>query len=343
MNSSPNSVFPIVPKTWKILLALALVYGSWGTTYIAIHEGVKTMPPALFGGTRITLAGLLLLVYLLARKQFVLLPWHDVLWAWLVGVLLFVFGNGLISVAQKTVPPGLASILVATTPLWMALLEVVCPWGDRLTWRGWLGLLAGPVGVGLLRAARPPSQEADATILGPLLILVSAAGWALGSFVTRYRRAGHSPFVVAAYQMILGGLTLTLVGLVAGEGSQLTAESFTPNAVAAFFYLLVVGSLIGFVAYAWLLGNVSTTLAGTYAYINPVVAVFAAVWWVKEPIGLPVVGGMTVILLGVVLVRQGGSVKKSRVLFDDTGKPMPETPRADIAGLVPRTELAGRD
>ncbi len=343
MNPAANSADRDQPKAWKILLALSLVYTAWGTTYLAIHEGVKTLPPGLFGGVRLTLAGLILLGYLVARKQFVPLPTRDLLWTLLVGVLLFVFGNGLISLAEKTVPSGMASVLVATTPLWMALLEVACPWGERLTWRGWLGLVAGLLGVGLLWLDRPHEGEGAGSPLGYLLVLGSAAAWAVGSFVSRYRRSSASPFVLATYQMILGGLSLTAVGLVAGEAGQLTVDSFTPNGVFAFFYLLVVGSLVGFVAYAWLLGHVSTTLAGTYAYVNPVVALFAAVLLDKEVIGWPVVAGMTVILLGVALVRQGGVDKKRGVLLvegDVTSNQMSHEP---LRVRTPETELAGRD
>jgi drug/metabolite transporter (DMT)-like permease len=336
-----NAPSPAAPKTWKILVALALIYTSWGTTYLAIHEGVKTMPPGLFGGVRLTLAGLVLLAYLVGRKQFVVLPLRELAWTLVVGVLMFVFGNGLISLAEKTVPSGLASVLVATTPLWMALLEVAFPWGERLTWRGWSGLLAGLVGVGLLWLDRP-QEEGAGSLLGYALVLGSAAAWAVGSFVSRYRRSSASPFVLATYQMILGGVSLTVVGLVAGEAGQLTPESFTPNAVFAFFYLLVVGSLVGFVAYTWLLGHVSTTLAGTYAYVNPVVALLAGALLDKEVIGWPVVGGMTVILLGVALVRQGGVVQKNRVVFAEEAAtpdershdPLPVRPTA--AGLAKR-------
>ncbi len=295
------------PQTWQVLLALSLVYASWGTTYLAIHEGVKTLPPGLFGGVRVTCAGLVLLAYLLARRQFVLLPARDLFGTLVVGVLMFVFGNGLVSLAEKTVPSGMASVLVATTPLWMALLEMTSPHGERLTWRSWLGLLAGLIGVALLCADRQEGNEGG-TPLGYALVLGSASAWALGSFVSRRYRTGASPFVLATYQMILGGLSLTMVGLAMGEANQLQPESFTVNAVGAFFYLLVVGSLVGFVAFTWLLGHVSATLAGTYAYVNPVVALVAAVLLDHEAIGWPVVAGMGVILLGVALVRQGGLV-----------------------------------
>ena len=144
MNSTPTSRH-VAP--WKITAALALVYLSWGTTYFAIKVGVKTLPPFLFGGTRIGLAGVVLLLVLLLCRQSIRICGRDLLWSWFLSLLFFVGGNGLIHVAEKTVDSGLASVLVATTPLWLALLEIVWPWGERLTLRGWVGVLAGLVGV----------------------------------------------------------------------------------------------------------------------------------------------------------------------------------------------------
>ncbi len=313
-----NSLALRPPQTWKILLALGLVYTSWGTTYLAISEGVKTLPPCLFGGVRLTLAGCVLLAYLVARKQFVLLRGWELAGAAVVGILLFVFGNGLLTIAEMSVPSGIASVLVATTPLWIALLETAWPWGERLTLRGWLGLLAGTLGVVLLCWNKPAGENA-ASPFDYALALASASAWALGSVVARYRRGDSSPFVLATHQLIIGGLCLTAVGLAAGEVGQLGPQSFTPGGVFAFFYLLVFGSLVGFLAYAWLLANVSTTLAGTYAYVNPVVALIAGAILAREPIGWAVVCGMGVILLGVALVRQGAVVKTTLPALSRSG------------------------
>jgi drug/metabolite transporter (DMT)-like permease len=156
----------------------------------------------------------------------------------------------------------------------------------------------------LLPQLQKPSLLVENT--GPLLVLGSALAWAFGSFFLRYRRPRGSHLVVAGYQMLLGGMGLSLVGLTLGELQLLTPERFKLPAILAYFYLLVAGSLVGFVAYNWLLGHVSSTLAGTYAYVNPVVAIWAGWLLGGEQITSEMIGGMAVILAGVFLVRSGG-------------------------------------
>ena len=306
MNHSDNAALPRLPARWSVVLAFILVYLSWGTTYLAIKKGVEVFPPALFGGSRIVLAGFMLVLYLAVRQQSMRMPWRDFLWTALVGVLLFVGGNGLITVGEKFVASGVASVLVATTPLWMALLEMLWPWGERLSARGWLGLFVGLAGVLLLLAPRlqqPANLLEDA---GPLLVLGSSFSWSVGSFILRYRRLRGTHLSVAAYQMLVGGVALLLIGLFLGEEQDLEPRRFTPQGVYAFFHLLVFGSLIGFVAYNWLLRHVSAALAGTYAYVNPLVAILVGRLLDREPITGWILGGMVVILAGVALVRSGG-------------------------------------
>jgi drug/metabolite transporter (DMT)-like permease len=285
-----------------VLLALGWVYLSWGTTYLAIREGVKTLPPGLFGGLRIALAGAVLLAWLALRGQGATLPWRELGAEWLVGALLFVGGNGLVTVGMKTVPSGVGSVLVATTPLWMVLLEASSPRGERLAARGWLGLLLGLGGVALLWAGRAYDGVAVAGV-GPLLLLGSALAWSVGSFIHRHRRSPAPLLRSAAWQMLLGGGTLALIGLAAGEAGALSAEQLTARAVFAFFYLLTVSSLAAFVAYLWLLRHVSAALAGTYAYVNPAVAVLLGWLLADEALTPALVGGLAVILAGVALVR----------------------------------------
>jgi drug/metabolite transporter (DMT)-like permease len=301
--SEPHGRRPARPA---LALAFTLVYLSWGTTYFAIKEGVKTLPPGLFGGLRIGAAGLVLLAGLAARRTSLRMPWRDFLRTWLIAVFLFVGGNGLITFAEKTVPSGVAAVLVATTPLWMALLESCHPRGERLAARGWLGVLAGLVGVGVLWADKLGRPVDLITEVGPLLVLGSAFAWSVGSFWQRLKPARADHLVTAAYQMFLGG-GLALLGLALGEAREVGPEALTVQAVGAFFYLLVVGSLIGFVAYTWLLRHVSAALAGTYAYVNPVVALLVGRLLGGEPITLSVAGGMLVILAGVALIRTGAT------------------------------------
>jgi drug/metabolite transporter (DMT)-like permease len=302
-DDSPNPIPH--PPAWLVVVAFLAVYLSWGTTYFATKLGVQTMPPALFGGTRITLAGIVLLIALVLRGTRLRISRHDLMVTFFTSLVLFIGGNYFVTRAQKTVDSGVASVLVASTPLWMALLELLWPWGDRLTSRGWLGLIAGMGGVLLLLGPQLHDPADFVRNAAPLFVLVSAFSWALGSCLMRYYRPNAPHLLVAAYQMIMGGVCLGLFGLSMGEGARLTRADFTTTAILSFCYLLIVGSLIGFVAYTWLLGHVSVALAGTYAYINPLVAIVIGWLLGGEDVTAWTIVGMTVILLGVALVRSG--------------------------------------
>ncbi len=307
-----------VPPPWAVALALALVYLPWGTTFLAIKVGVKEFPPALFGGTRICLAGLLLLGYLAARGQSIRISGRELLWLALVALFMFVGGNWLIGLAEKTEESGESAILAASMPLWLALLELVVPRGERLTWRGWLGLVLGLVGVGVMMRPEHGVFELVAE-RGRLLVVASAFCWAVGSCVLRHRpRGGASRLAAGAYQMVLGGLAMSLLGLSVGEAAEVTADKFTGPAVAAYFYLLAVGSLVGYLAYLWLLDHVSAALAGSYAYVSPVVALLVGWALGRETVTGPMLLGMAIILASVFLVR--GGVRRPRPASADGGR-----------------------
>jgi drug/metabolite transporter (DMT)-like permease len=334
------------PSKWSLAIGFTLVYLSWGTTYLAIKKGVEAFPPALFGGVRVALAGLLLLTYLAMRRRPLGMSAHDFLWTSLVAVLMFVGGNGLITYAEQSVASGVTSVLAATAPLWMVLLELLWPRGDRLRLRGWLGLVAGLCGVVLLMEPKLQDPAAFWQDTGPFLVLASAFAWALGSFVLRHRRLKVGHLTAAGYQMAVGGSVLAIIGLGLGEGRQVALERFTPLAVYSFFHLLVVSSLIGFVAYTWLLRHVSVALAGTHAYVNPVVALLAGWLLNAEEITVWIVAGMIAILAGVALMR--GGTAPSPAERDKANVLAPEVNVPNAAPLaVPRPAAArpshGRD
>jgi drug/metabolite transporter (DMT)-like permease len=293
------------PSKWALALAFGLVYVCWGTTYLAMKKGVREehLPPALFGGVRVTIAGLILLSFQLIRGERVRLAAGDRLPVALSALLLFVGGNGLINKAGQTLDSGLCAVLAATTPLWIGLFEMFWPAGERLSRRGWLGLVIGLMGVLVLCVPlldRSTRLELD---IGYLIVLGSATCWALGSLVSRHCPVSCPHLTGAAYQMILGGGSLALVGVLCGEIQRLP-DQITPRAVEAFLWLLVVGSLLGFVAFNWLLAHVSASHVGTYAYVNPAIAVVLGILD-GEPLTAWLVGGIVIILIGVALVRTG--------------------------------------
>jgi drug/metabolite transporter (DMT)-like permease len=311
MTTAVDGVSNPHPPRWAIILAFALVYITWGTTYLAIEIGVETLPPAVFGGARIGLAGLVMLGYLLARGRSLAVPRGEWIWIALPGLLFVVGGNWLLTIGEKSVPSGFTSVLVATSPLWMALFERAWPYGERLTLLGWLGIVVGLVGVLVLLGPQLGDPAAAALDVGSVFILLSSVAWSLGALVSRYRQVPCDHTVVTALQMVVGGGALFTIGAFSGELSLLHAQSFTPRAVTAFFYLLFVGSIVGFTAFNWLLRHVSVALVGTYAYVNPVVAIIVGWLLNDEPITWILVAGMSIILGGVALVR-GGRVSAAK-------------------------------
>jgi drug/metabolite transporter (DMT)-like permease len=327
-----------------VLLAFTLLCLCWGTTFLAIREGVQYVPPALFSGARVSLGGLVLLLFLAWRGERLLLPRRELLATALFSLLLFVGGNGLMTMGlgEKNMESGAAAVLGTITPLWMAILEAFWPRGDRLKWWGWLGVLGGLGGVLLLLPPQRPAEWLQEP--GPLMVLTSAFFWALGSVFVRYQRRTGPHLTTAAYQMLIGGTALALTGLFLGEAGRLTPASFSGAAVGSFVYLLIFGSLVGFLAYSWLLNNVSAALAGTYAYVTPAIAILVGWLLGGERVTLPLVGAMVVILGSVALVRAGG-VPRGRVVpppgpANERGTPAPglRPRRAD----VPRSGPCGR-
>jgi drug/metabolite transporter (DMT)-like permease len=303
--SAPADEIPHLepPPAWAIAVAFGIVFLSWGTTYKATSIAMmnEVMPPALFGGVRLVIAGAILLLYQLGRGQALRLRANEFAGLLLVGWFLFLGANFLINFGQKKIDSGVSAILIATTPLWIGLFGMLWPRGERLSLHGWLGLVIGFVGIVLTLA---PRLRADIEFFGDfhaLLILGSAASWALGSLVSRHLALKIPHLTSAGYQMLLGGGSQVLLGTALGEWQQIPA--LTGRAVGCFCYVLVFGSLMGFVAFNWLLGHVPTAKVGTYAYVNPVIAVFIG-WCFGEEMHGWIFAGIAVILVGVYLVRR---------------------------------------
>ena len=297
---------PRSPAAWQIAVAFGLLYVIWGTTYLGIQIGVldQRLPPLLFGGTRIGAAGLILLAFQCVRGQSLKFSAKDAVGLTVGAVLLFIGGNGLISIALQTVQSGESAVLAATATLWIAVFSAMFAGGDRLRPLGWLGVFVGLAGVVVLQLPKLQEQGVDfASEIGPWLNLASAASWGVGTVLLRQSPIRIPRLSSAGWQMTLGGLGLLAIGILRGETPP---ETITPGVVGVFLYLLVFGSLIAFVAFHWLLEHVSAPKVGTYAYVNPLVAVLLGTLFHREPFSAALVAGMLMILAGVFLVRGDG-------------------------------------
>lgn len=291
-----------------VWVALAIVYVVWGSTYFAIALVVQTMPPLLTAGVRFLLAGLILAAFIAVRDAGGLrVTRRQLAGASLVGILLLAGGNGLVSLGERTVPSGLAALIVASVPLWIVLLRLVA--GDRVGRDIVVGVTVGIIGVAVLVVPNGFSGQTDP---GGLLMLVGATFmWASGTFISPRLRMPRSAWGSTAYQMIAAGLALLIVGPLLGETRALDPSRFSTVSLVGFAYLVVFGSLVAFSAYTWLLQNTSVSLVSTYAYVNPVVAVVLGTLFLSEPITPTMIAGAALILAAVAFILSRVSSARS--------------------------------
>jgi drug/metabolite transporter (DMT)-like permease len=281
----------------RVWAALLIVYVLWGSTYLGILVAVRTFPPFLMGAARFLTAGALLYAWSIRRGDRHGDRPRAKHWAAaaLAGGLLLVSANGLLCWAEQRVDSGVSSLVIATVPLWMALFDRV-GYGQRLSRSAVAGLVVGLAGAVLLAGPTGPGRiEA----VGGLVLVVSAISWAAGSIYSRRAPLPRRPLVGASMEMLTGGAMLAVLGLAVGEGSRV---QFSASSLLALAYLIVFGSLIGFSAYIWLLRAAPTSLVSTYAYVNPVVAVFLGWALESEPIGARTLVAGAMILLAVALI-----------------------------------------
>jgi drug/metabolite transporter (DMT)-like permease len=309
--------------TVAIWLALATLYVVWGSTYLAIEVAVDTLPPFLMSSARFLLAGIVLYVW--ARRRGATAPTpRQWLTAAAVGFALLVAGNGGIAWAEQRVGSGVAALLVATTPLWFALLDRAC-FGNRLSPRALVGVLVGLAGVGLLVGGGPID------VVGSGVVLLGSLAWAAGSIGARHPSLPAQPSLAAGMQMLTGAVLLAIVGVSTGEVGQLRIESVSGSSALSFAYLAVVGSLIAYTAYAWLLRSPApAVLVGTYAYVNPVVAVALGAVFLHEP-----VSARTVLAAGAILVAVVLSIDRRRATGSLVAG-IPEQAPTRVGRSVPR-------
>ncbi|MFD6886862.1 EamA family transporter [Streptomyces sp. NPDC059957] len=285
--------------TTRVWIALALVYVVWGSTYLGIRIVVETMPPFLSAGARFITAGLLLagIVAWKSGPAALRATRGEVRSAVVVGLLLVLGGNGLVVLAETSIPSGLAALLVAAVPMWLVLLRAGS--GDRPSPRTLAGVLLGLGGLAVLTS---PGLGGEIALGGVLLVLAGSVCWSLGSFSAAKLTLPANPFTGSAYQMLAGGAGGILVGLCRGEHHGLDLTSYSTASWLALGYLVLFGSLVGFTAYVWLLRAAPLSLVATYAYVNPVVAVALGWLILDEALTWPILLGGAIVVAAVCVI-----------------------------------------
>ncbi len=295
MHSEPR------PARWKILLAFAIIYFIWGSTYLAIRIGVEQMPPFLLAGMRFVLAGAILFAWMLAKRAPVptLRQWSS---ATLLAVLIFVLDYGLLFWAEQRVPSGVAAVMLATIPVFMSLSEILFLGTQKLTARLSIAFLAGIAGVLVLVSHSLGLGEQPIATSGAVALLVGSLSWSIASALSRKLPLPEAKAMSSAAQMLAGGVLLTVTAGALGEFRRFHPQEVSRNAWLALAYLVVAGSIVAFTAYVWLLHHESPTRVGTYAYVNPVVAVILGYFFAGESIGPRTLLGTLLVMVSVVVI-----------------------------------------
>src|SRR5712692_930794 len=287
--------------TTLVLLAFAAVYVVWGSTYLAIRIGVESFPPLVMAGLRHITVGLFL--YPILRRKTGIRPtaanWRAAI---VTGALLLFIGNGGLSWAEQTVPSGIASLLVASVSLWLVIVDWLRPGGIKPVPRVAMGLLLGFAGLALLVGPTHLGGSERVDPRGAAVLVVASLAWACGSLYSKHGKMPSSPMLAVAMQSLTGGVILLIAGLLAGEFSRLHLGAISLRSWLALGYLIVFGSGIGFSAYIYILHKSTAARVGTYAFVNPVVALFLGWFIVGETITLRTVVAAAVILTAVILV-----------------------------------------
>lgn len=285
----------------RILLAFAAVYFIWGSTFLFIKFAVATIPPFLMAGSRFVIAGALL--YAGARWRGAAAPtageWRMAI---ISGLLMIVGGNGAVVWAARTVPSGLISVIVATVPLWMVVIDWLRPRGQRPRLLVFVGIALGLAGIVLLIGPAALLGQESFDVFAAALVVAGSLSWAAGSIATRRGERPRSLLVSAALQMLAGGVAFVILAIVTGEFARFSIGQVSTLSLVGWFYLLGAGSIVGYTAYNYLLGTVSAAKAATYAYVNPVVALVLGWLFANEALSWRTGLAAVVILIGVAII-----------------------------------------
>jgi drug/metabolite transporter (DMT)-like permease len=286
------------PARWKFLFAFAMIYFVWGSTYLAIRVGVHEMPPFLMAGLRFTAAGAAMFLWM--RLSGTPSPtWLEWKGATLLGALMFLLDYACLFWAEQRIPSGIAAVILAMIPVCITLLEIIFLRTQAITFRLMTGLVVGIVGVGVLANPWSSLGETPLDRRGVIALLVACMGWSVGTIVTKRLVLPASKPMSAAAQMLTGGIQLLILALVSGEFAGFHPRDFSGKAWFSLIYLIIAGSIIAFTAYVWLLHFTSPTRVGTYAYVNPVVAVVLGSLLGGETVGPRTILGTVLILVSV--------------------------------------------
>lgn len=291
----------IKPATWKVLLAFAIIYFVWGSTFLAIRVGVREVPPFLLAGMRFSVAGIVLYGWMRVRgtPAPTTREWKS---ASFLALLIFVFDYGLLFWAEQRVPSGIAAVMLATIPVFMALGEIVILRTQRLTLRLAVALLLGIAGVMVLvgRSLGVAGKPVDR--LGAYALIAAAVSWSVAASLSRKLPLPSAKVMSSGAQMLAGGILLTLAAACLGEFRGFHLRAVSREAWLALAYLIVAGSIAGFTAYVWLIHHESPTKVGTYAYVNPVVAVLVGYFFGGEALGARTLLGTALVLVSVLVI-----------------------------------------
>ncbi len=299
--------------TWKTLLAFAIIYFVWGSTFLAIRIGVREVPPFLLAAMRFLVAGLVLYSWMMARGE--RSPsghqWSSVS---LLAVLIFVLDYGLLFWAEQRLPSGIAAVMMATIPVFMALSEIIFLRTRRLTVRLALALLIGIGGVAVLMNHSANLGGAPINRAGAAVLIIASISWSLASALTRKLPLPTSKVMSSGAQMLAGGVLLSLAAASLGEFRSFHPLAVSCSAWLSLLYLIVAGSIIAFTAYVWLIHHESPTKVGTYAYVNPAVAVLVGYFLGGETLGVRTILGTLFVLISVVLITTTPGKKPAATL-----------------------------
>jgi drug/metabolite transporter (DMT)-like permease len=294
---------------WKTLLAFGIIYFVWGSTFLAIRVGVLAMPPLLFAAIRFFTAGLVLLAWMALRRE----PWPTAR-EWrsicLLAALIFVGDYGLLFWAEQKVPSGIAAVMMATIPAFIAMGEILLLRTVRMTLQLASALVIGLAGVVVLMSHSLNLGTAAISKVGAIALIFGAMFWSVASVINRRLPLPSSKVLSAGAQMLAGGVMLAVVATALGEPRRFHPAAVSGQAWFALVYLIVMGSIVGFTSYVWLISHESPTKVGTYAYVNPVVAVLLGYLLAGEPLGLRTILGTVLVLASVLLITLGKSTQK---------------------------------